>query len=204
MSNTLVIVAVAIGLLLSGVAVLRYRRRAADCPRHSKPAGAVASLVASLAILAAVGLLGFVLVPAAPSRPVAAQPTPLPRPEIALAAPADPDEPLRLGVVGTWTDRFRGKRTMTLKEDGTGVMLVELEGLSAALFAQRLQFEMAWSVEDGRLKKQTIGGEPTDKVNLILKTMGDRVAERIEELTEDRLVLVDQDGTTRYTWTRVR
>lgn len=93
---------------------------------------------------------------------------------------------------------------MTLAEDGAGWMVVELEGLSATLFAERLRFEMVWSVENGCLKKQTVGGEPADKVNLIVKTMGDRVVEKIEEISEDRLVLLDPDGKTRYTWARVR
>ncbi len=92
---------------------------------------------------------------------------------------------------------------MTLREDGTGTMVVQLTGLTAALFAARLQFDMLWSVENGCMKKQTIGGEPAGKVGLILKTMGDRADEQILELDEARLVLLDNDGTTRYTWTRV-
>jgi hypothetical protein len=39
---------------------------------------------------------------------------------------------------------------------------------------------------------------------MILKTMGDRVDEPILELSEDRLLLVDQDGKTRYDWRRVK
>jgi hypothetical protein len=63
---------------------------------------------------------------------------------------------------------------MTLKEDGTATMLVELSGLKATLFADRLRFDMKWTVEHGRLKEQTIGGEPAGQVQAILKMMGDR------------------------------
>jgi hypothetical protein len=38
---------------------------------------------------------------------------------------------------------------------------------------------------------------------MILKTMGDTVDEEILELTEDRLLLLDQDGKTKYDWRRV-
>jgi hypothetical protein len=114
------------------------------------------------------------------------------------------DEQLRRLVVGTWQDDYQGKRTKTLDEDGTGKMIVELEGLKARLFAQRLTFEMVWSVENGRLKKQTIKGEPAVKVQMILKTMGDRVDERILELDNDRLLLLDKDGKTKYDWRRVK
>ena len=114
------------------------------------------------------------------------------------------DEQFRRLVVGTWQDEYQGKRTMTLQEDGTGKMVVELDGLKAKLFAPRLEFEMVWAVEKGRLKKRTLQGEPAVTVQLILKTMGDRVDEPILELTQDRLLLLDKDGKTKYDWRRVR
>ena len=93
---------------------------------------------------------------------------------------------------------------MTLREDGTGTMLVELNGLTATLFADRLRFEMRWSVGGGRLQKQTVGGEPAEKVQLILTMMGDRVDEPILELNAQRLLLLDKDGKTKYDWARIR
>ena len=113
------------------------------------------------------------------------------------------DERFRRLVVGTWEDDYQGKRRMTLKEDGTGTMVVELSGLQASLFASRLRFDMLWSVAGGRLKKRTVGGEPEAQVRMILKTMGDQVDEPILELTESRLVLLDQDGKTKYDWRRL-
>ena len=111
---------------------------------------------------------------------------------------------MRRLVVGTWTDNYQGKRTMSLIEDGTGTMVVELSGWRAMMSAARLRFDMLWSVESGHLKKRTVGGEPRVQVQMILKTMGDRVDEPILELSEDRLLLVDQDGKTRYDWRRVK
>jgi hypothetical protein len=107
-------------------------------------------------------------------------------------------------VLGTWEDEYQGKRTMTLNEDGTGTMVVELNGWRATLSAPKLKFSMKWSVEGGHLKKQTVGGEPEAQVTMILKTMGDHVDEPILELTEDRLRLLDGDGKTKYDWKRVR
>ena len=43
-------------------------------------------------------------------------------------SPADLDNSFRRMVLGTWEDEYQGKRTMTLKEDGTGTMIVELSG----------------------------------------------------------------------------
>ena len=119
-------------------------------------------------------------------------------------ASAERDKQLRRLVVGKWEDDYQGKRTMTLKQDGTGTMVVELDGVKAALFASRLTFNMKWSVEKGRLKKRTISGTPAGRVQMILKMMGDRVDEPILELTEKRLLLLDKDGKTKYDWRRVR
>lgn len=120
-----------------------------------------------------------------------------------VSAPRD-DEDLRAKVVGTWQDEYEGKRTMTLRDDGTGTMVVELSGLKAAIVAPRLTFQMEWSVAQGRLKKRSLGGEPAVQVNMILKTLGDTVEEKILEVTEDRLLLLDPDGKTQYDWKRTR
>ena len=124
--------------------------------------------------------------------------------QMAQPQPADPDARQRTLVLGTWADEYQGKRSMTLKEDGTGTMIVELSGWRAAFSAPRLKFNMKWSLKDGHLKKQTISGEPETQVKMILSTMGDHVDEPILGLTEDRLLLLDKDGKTKYDWKRVK
>ena len=131
-----------------------------------------------------------------PSRPT------FPAMPVAPAA-EDADAAHRELALGTWEDDYKGKRTMHLHADGTGTMIVELTGWSARLFAERLDFDMVWSVREGRMQKQTLGGRPEGKVKAILKMMGDRVDEPILELTEERLRLLDADGTTEYDWRRV-
>ncbi len=126
-----------------------------------------------------------------------------PTSEPASAPALTGDARLRHLVLGTWGDEYQGKRTMTLRPDGTGTMVVELEGIKAMMYASRLRFDMVWAVENGRLKKRTVGGEPAGRVRLILKMMGDRVDEPILELTEERLLLLDADGKTKYDWRRV-
>jgi hypothetical protein len=124
--------------------------------------------------------------------------------EIPQADAVAPDEAFRKLAVGKWQDEYQGKRALTLLEDGTGTMVVELNGLQAAIVAPRLTFNLQWSVANGRLKKHSLGGEPATQVNVILKTMGDTADEEILELTEDRLLLLDQDGKTKYDWRRVK
>jgi hypothetical protein len=120
------------------------------------------------------------------------------------AADAASDSEQRRLVVGTWEDEYEGHRIMTVRPDGTATMIVQLHGWKAALYASELRFEMIWSIDRGRLKKQTTGGEPAGRVKAILKMMGDRVDEQILELTADRLWLLDQNGKRKYDWRRVK
>jgi hypothetical protein len=121
------------------------------------------------------------------------------RPEL---PPAPDDKTFRL-LAGTWEDDYQGKRTMTLLPDGTGTMIVELSGMSGAVFGPRLTFKMEWSLDDGRLIKRTVGGEPEGKVKAILSMMGDRAEEEIIELTEERLLVEDLRIQKQFDWRRV-
>jgi hypothetical protein len=155
-------------------------------------------ILAMLAVVAAAIALAFVYAQSDGHRGGAVVPPARP------PSPTDPDSKFRQIVIGTWTDNYQGKRTMNLKADGTGTMVVELSGWKATLSASRLQFDMVWSVEGGHLKKRTVGGEPAAQVQMIRKTMGDKVDEPILELTEERLLLLDQDGKTKYDWQKVK
>jgi len=118
--------------------------------------------------------------------------------------PETEEQRLRRLLLGVWHDEYKGKRTMTLNEDGTGVMLVELSGIQAKLFAPKLRFDMKWQLLEKSLKKQTIKGEPADKVNMILNMMGNTAEDKILEVTDDRLLLLDKDGKQQYDWKRVK
>lgn len=121
-----------------------------------------------------------------------------------LPTPDSEEANTRNSVLGVWQDTYQGKRTMTLNQDGTGTMLVELQGAAALLYAAQLRFDMTWSLDGKKLTKKTIGGEPAAKVNLILNTLGDTAVDTILEISEDRLLLLDQDGKTQYDWRRAK
>jgi hypothetical protein len=112
------------------------------------------------------------------------------------------DKRYRELVVGTWTDNYKGRRTLTIHSDGTATMLVELEGLNAKLYADKMTFEEEWSINQGRFKMKAIGGEPKARVQLILKTMGNVSDHEILELTDQRMLLLDANGETQYDWRR--
>jgi hypothetical protein len=107
-------------------------------------------------------------------------------------------------VVGTWQDDYQGHRTLTVRPDGTATMIVEFDGWKARMFTPRLQIETTWTIDEGRFNRQTVGGAPRDKVEFVKKRVGDRASDTIVKVTAERMILVDQDGETRYEWRRVR
>lgn len=114
----------------------------------------------------------------------------------------DSDSRSRAKAVGEWEDDYQGKRHLTVNDDGTGTMVVDLDGIGKKLFAARLSFDLEWSVTDGRIVMKTLGGEPNSKVQLVLKLYGSEADYKILELTDERMLLLDADGKTRYDWRR--
>ena len=116
---------------------------------------------------------------------------------------SDRDQQLRGQIVGTWRDHHQGERTMTVRDDGTATMVVVFRGMKARLFTPRLELEMAWSVRDDHMIRRTTGGTPPDKVEFVNRYAGRQVSEKVLKLTGRQLVLLDQDGSTRYNWRRL-
>ena len=110
------------------------------------------------------------------------------------------DAALRRLVVGNWTSHFHGPRDLVVRDDGTATMVSEPEGIGATLFASRLQFEIKWTIEDGRLEFNTTGGTPATKVNLVLKLYGTRRLQKILTLDDTQMILLDVDGVSRDVW----
>lgn len=152
-------------------------------------------------ILVLLGWGAFILATAGQNDAPADAEQQTPGPQEPSAAQRDRD--LARQVLGQWHDEYMStKRTMTLRADGRGEMLVEVSGMGAVLFASRLRFDMEWSVRDGRLVQHSLGGEPEGKVRALLKMMGDRADQPILEVTVDRLLLLHEDGKTRLDWRR--
>ena len=107
-------------------------------------------------------------------------------------------------ILGTWEDDYQGKRTLTVRPNGTATMIVEFGGWKARMFTPQLRIETTWTIDEGRFNRQTVGGEPADKVEFVKRRVGDRASDLIVKVTGDRMVLIDQDGETRYNWRRVR
>lgn len=112
-----------------------------------------------------------------------------------------PEELRRQMLIGEWEDDFQGGRQWELREDGTGTMVVHLEGLTALLYAPKLTFEQQWRVEGEQLVGAVTSGEPRTQVDIVLRLKGDSISETILELTDDRLVVDGREG--KFEWRRV-
>jgi len=126
---------------------------------------------------------------------VAANSGDLPEDESALS-------PQEKQVLGVWRDFYRGERTLTLHADGTGSMVVRLAGVAKKLFAETLEFDLAWGFEDGRLVMSTVAGRPASKFEVIRKLYGDRADYEVLEVSPDQMRLRDAGGKTEYDWRR--
>lgn len=118
--------------------------------------------------------------------------------------PVDP-ETARLSklVVGNWQQEFYGKRTLTVKADGTATMTILPSGVFALGFGSKIDLTMFWSVKDGHLDYGVNGGTPADKVKLAAKTWGDHWVEKIVTLDENKLDLLSEDGSSHSIWERI-
>lgn len=110
---------------------------------------------------------------------------------------------VRNKMLGMWEDDYKGHRTLTLNADGTGTMVVELDGLAATLFAKKLTFREEWIVAEGKVTMKATGGEPAGKVQLVLSLHGDSSTQRIIEVTSERMILIEEPSETRFEWRRV-
>jgi len=114
------------------------------------------------------------------------------------------DQRLTQLALGTWRDFYQGKRTLTLNEDGTATMIVELTGLKARLFTPRLRLDMVWSIKNGEMHRRTVGGHPADKVQFVNNYAGESIVEPVVDVTERRMILSDKDGRQKYNWRRIK
>ena len=122
---------------------------------------------------------------------------------ITLASSQSSSVSVRDQLIGTWRDYYRGRRTMTLRPDGKGTMLVELSGPAKILFAAQLRFDLAWELEGDQLTLRMLGGEPANKVAIVTKNFGDHTVQQVIDVTAGELVVEDLDDGDQYQWTRL-
>lgn len=106
-------------------------------------------------------------------------------------------------IVGSWEQIKSGKRLLNVLQNGTATMDVALDGAWSAVVGDKLQFQIEWKIENERLLFKMTGGKPEGSLKLISSIYGNERNHRIEKLTNDQLILIDEKDNSRDTWTRV-
>lgn len=108
-------------------------------------------------------------------------------------------------LVGVWKQERFGQRRMTVKADGSATMVIRPEGLLASTFGfdKQLDLQMYWKVKDGHIDYGVSGGTPPDQVKTASSMWGDHWVEKIEALSDQELILLDQSTSAPSKWQRV-
>lgn len=137
-----------------------------------------------------------------PRRTVAASPAPM-TPSSPLAPDLeDPNASLKILLLRTWEREYHGSWIMTLQDDGTGTLLIKPSGLWGILIGEEVLVNLDWSVNDGRAELFSVSGEPETAFAAAKLIFGDRRIRKIKELTETRLVFIDEEDNSETEWTR--
>jgi hypothetical protein len=106
-------------------------------------------------------------------------------------------------LVGTWQDSFFGTRTLTLNADGTAQMTLELDFAGRLLYGRRLDFDMQWSVEAGRVTIDILAGRPAKSAKSAMKTFGSRYVYLLDCVEDKQIEMRDSDGSMNHRLQRV-
>jgi hypothetical protein len=106
-------------------------------------------------------------------------------------------------LVGTWQDSFFGTRTLTLNADGTAQMTLELDFAGRLLYGRRLDFDMQWSVEAGRVTINILAGRPAKSAKSAMNTWGSRYVYLLDCVEDKQIEMRDSDGSMNHRLQRV-
>ncbi len=123
-------------------------------------------------------------------------------------ATSTPETAWRTAVLGRWKTFYKGDRYMTVRADGTATIeanLVEYSWFEKKVVgADRVVFEIVWTIENGALTFDTVGGEPAASVNVITSIHGKSKTYPIVHVTDDEFRYQSDDPEEPdYVWERL-
>ena len=122
-----------------------------------------------------------------------------------VAEEAGEDQRMSAAIIGKWeTEREVGHRDLTVNDDGTAQMIVNIEStMQKLIFGARMIIDIKWHIADGFLTFEMVGGEPKSSVDILTKIGGTSLAFEILEINEDRLLEKDTEDDPDHDWKRV-
>lgn len=113
------------------------------------------------------------------------------------------DDRMRAAMLGTWTREYSGRWTMTIRDDGTGVMTAVPDRVWALIVGPKITIDMTWSVVDGRVIFDSIKGDPESSFKVVMKIWKAHQDRKLIEVNDEQLVYLSDDGKSHSKWTRV-
>lgn len=107
-------------------------------------------------------------------------------------------------LIGCWKDTFCGQRTLTLKEDGSACMHLDLDLAGRLLYGKSLDFDMRWSVDGTVITFEILTGRPVDAAKSAMKIWGESFEYRLVLVDGEQLQARDSNDSYLYKMTRVK
>ncbi|MBS0204263.1 MAG: hypothetical protein JSS49_15275 [Planctomycetes bacterium] len=109
----------------------------------------------------------------------------------------------RSQLLGRWQDQFYGKRILTLNDDGTARMELELDFAGRLLYGKRLDFDMKWSLDGARVFIDIVDGKPTRQAKSLMDTWGSRYEYLLDCVENHQVEMRAWDGSTNHVLRRL-
>ncbi len=123
--------------------------------------------------------------------------------KIAATAEADglPAEAIHL-TNGAWSDFFHGLRTFRFESAGQGCMSLELSGVGAMLYGEKIEFDFDWTLNGSSLHLKMTGGRPSGTANTLCRLFGGEFDYEIDSASASELVLRATNSGKVFTFSR--
>lgn len=112
------------------------------------------------------------------------------------------DEQYKDKLVGTWVLEKNDKKTLDLKQDGTGTLTIESQSFQAMLIGEVVVLNIEWNVKEGHAQFVSLSGKPEAAFKTIKGLYGTTLDRIIKELDTDKMVLLDDKDKSESTWDR--
>jgi hypothetical protein len=115
---------------------------------------------------------------------------------------------IRKAILGEWErSDYYGGLTLELREDGTGLMVVNFNGVTSFVVgADRLEVDIKWTVASGdHLIFDSLRGRPQKAFDFVSKEKGSRRDQILTHIDETNFTTHDADNKSKVkTWTRIK
>ncbi len=114
-------------------------------------------------------------------------------------------ERIKLLVTGFWKSNYYGTRYLTIRKDGTATIYYQPNMLAQLVMGGRLTIHYSWDYDPEKTQVlfTATGGFPKKSYEYVMNKWGADQQQTVLDATEQRLLLLDSDDTTKHDWQRI-